>query len=110
MTNIRIQLLARDACLHATIKILRVDFEHFGHTRKIEADAAINRFEVPLKRGARAIRNHRNARGVAELQNTRDFFVRLGEHHNVGQASVAHALAVAMVLAHRVRRHGTFAV
>ncbi len=110
MSDVGVELLARDARLHTAVEIFRVDLEHLGHARQVEADTAIKRLEMPLERGTGAIGNDRNARLIAEFQDARDLFIALGEHHDVRQPGILHALAVAMVLAHRLRGDRAVAV
>ena len=96
-----VELLARDARLHAAVEILAVDLEHAVHPRQIDAHAAVQRRDVALERGADAERDHRHARRVAQPHDRGDLLVRLRKHDDVRQRRVGQAFAVTVLLAHR---------
>ena len=65
---------------------------------------------MAFQRGASAVGDDGNARLIAELQDAGDFFVAFGEHDDIGQSRVLHALAVAVVFAYGVRGYCALAV
>ena len=70
-----VELLARDARLHAAVEVLGVDLEHAVHLRQVDADAAVQRGDVAFERRADAERDHRHARRVAQAHDRRDLLV-----------------------------------
>ena len=105
-----VELLARDARLHAAVEVLGVDLEHAVHLRQVDADAAVERGDVAFERRADAERDHRHARRVAQPDDRGDFVVGVREHDDVGQRRVGEALAVAVLFADRARGHRALAV
>ena len=99
-----VHLLARDARLHAAVEVLGVHFEHPVHLRQVDADAAVERGDVPFERRADAERDDRHARRMAQSHDGGDLLVRVREHDDVGQRGVGQPFAVAMLLADRARR------
>ena len=74
-----VELLARNARLHAAIEILGVDFEHAIHLRQVDADAAVQRRNVTLERRADAERDDRDARRMTQAHDRRHLLVRTRE-------------------------------
>jgi len=103
-------LLARHAGLDAAIEIVGVDLQHTIHLREIDADAAVQRGNVAFERRAHTECDHRNTRQVTQANDRRHLVVRAREYDHVGQRGVSQPLAVAVVLAHRLRGHGALAV
>ncbi len=106
--ELRVHLFASNAGLHAAVEVLRVDFQHAVHPRQVDADTAVQRRHVAFERRSDAERDHGNARGVTQPDDRRHFLVGVREHDDVGQRRVRHALAVAVLLAHRVAGHRAF--
>ena len=102
-------MLASDAGLNAAVEILGVDFEHAVHLRQVDADAAVERGDVPFERRANAEGNHRDTCEMTQAHDRRNLLVGVREDDDVGQRGVGKTFAVAVVLAHRVGGHGAFA-
>jgi hypothetical protein len=105
-----VQLLARDARLHAAIEILGADLEHLVHLREVHADAARQRGDVAFERRPDAERDHRYPRGVAQPDDRGDFVVRPRKHHDIGQRRVGKPFSVAVTFADRLRGHCPLAI
>ena len=77
----------------------RVHLQDARHARQVEADAAAHRRDMPLQRGAGAVRHHRHAMRVAQAEQARGLLGGLDEGDGVGQHRRLGVLAVAVVLA-----------
>ena len=99
----RVQRLARDARLNGAIQILRADTQNAVHLRQIDRNPALQRAQLPLKRGARAKRDHRHARRMALAQDRGDLLGAVDMDHGVGRSRLVPCLAAAMLVAQRLR-------
>ena len=94
-----VELVAGDAGLDAAVHVGLADLEDAGHAREVERDAAADRGDVALQRGAGAPGDHRHARVVAKCEQASGFVGGLDEGDGVGQHRRLGVLAVRMVLA-----------
>ena len=108
--ELRVELLAQHARLHAAVEILGVDLQHAVHLRQVDAHAAVERGDVALERGADAERDDRHPRRMAQAHDRRDLLVGVREDDDVGQPGVGQPLAVAVLVADRARRQRALAV
>jgi hypothetical protein len=101
--DLGVQLLARDARLHGAQQVLGRDRQHPVHARDVDREAALDREQVALERGADPERDDREAVLPAGEHRLDDVLGRLGEHHRVGRRDGERRLVAAVVLADRER-------
>ena len=105
-----VERLAGDAGLDDAIEVLGVHREHAVHVAEIEADAAARRIDLAFQRGAGAEGDHRHAVPGAQPHDLLHLFGRLRKHDGVGRLIGDPGGGVAVLLAHRLRRHQPVAV
>ena len=108
--ELRVDLLARDAGLHAAVEVLGVDLQHAVHLRQIDAHAPGERGDVTLERRPHTKRDHGDARGVAKPNDRGDFVVGLREYDDIGKCCIRQSFAVAMPFADGARGHRALAI
>ena len=78
--------------------------QHLVHAADVERDAAVERADMALERGAGAEGDDRRLVAGAELDDLLHLLGRFGEHHGVGQVRLVEGDVLAVLLAHGVRR------
>ena len=101
VAQVLVELVARDAGLHAAVHVGLAYLDDAGHARQVERDAAAHRRHVAFQRGAGAPGHHRHMLGVAQREQARRFVGRLDECHGIGQHRRLGVLAMRVVLAQR---------
>ncbi len=99
ITQMGVELVARDAGLDAAVHVGLTDLQHFGHARQVERNAAPHRGDMTFERGAAAPWHDRNPRCMAKCQEPGNFLRGLGERDRVRQHRRLGVLAMRMMLA-----------
>jgi len=84
VAQVRVELSARHAGLHAAVEILHVDFQDLVHVRGVDADAAFRRGDVSLQRGSGTVGNHRDPVARADLHDLHDFLLAFRKGNRIG--------------------------
>ena len=96
-----IELLAGDAWLHGHRQVLGVQSQDAIHARHVQADAAPDRQQVPLQRGACTVGDDRHPGRSTKPDHPGHFSLALGKHHGLRRRHVEHRLIAPMLLSHR---------
>ena len=109
VAQLLVERLARDAGLDDAIKILGMHREHFVHVAEIDRDTAARRIDVAFERCPHSEGNYRHAIGRANADDLLHLFGALRIDHGVRRLVDDPGDGIAMLLAHRLRRHDAVA-
>ena len=96
-----VQCLARHASLDGHIHVLDIDAQNPIHLRQIDADAALQRRDMPLERGAGAESDNGRLSARAERNDLGDLLCAVCERDGVRRVRGMIGLVLAVLRAHR---------
>ena len=104
IAQILVQLLARDARLHAAVAVLAIDLKHLVHAAEIYGKAALHRADMPFEGCAGSEGNDRQAEFGADAVRGADLLRRQRKGHRVGRRHREIVFAPAVLLANGIGR------
>src|SRR5690606_13624012 len=100
VTQIFIQLLARDARLDAAVKVLPIDLQDGIHSAEVDANPALQRRDVPFEGSSCSKGHDRRLVGGAERHDLCNLLVRFRKSHRIGRRARMEAYVLAMLFTH----------